>query len=131
MKKQILQSKLTSLRRFIMRVDQTIRVTERVFDLEDYKTTHKSLDNMKESIYQMDRKFLKLFNNLMVDEDQKGKIIDHLGESSAELSRQNLALIHELEERNEEMINELTSKVNSMNQFTMSITYHEKTPTSS
>lgn len=114
-----------------MTVDQTIRVTERVFDLEDYETTHKTLDNIKESIYQMDRKFFKLFNNLMVDENQKGKIIDHLGESSAELIRQNMALIHELEERNEEVIDELTSKVNSMNQFTMSITYHEKTPTSS
>ncbi len=65
----------------------------------------------------------------MLDEEQKGKIIDHLGEISLELTGQNIELIHEIDERREEVIRELTKKVNDMNQFTMTITYHETAPT--
>lgn len=65
----------------------------------------------------------------MVDEEQKGKIIDHLGEVSLELAGQNIELIHEIDERSEEVIGELTKKVNDMNQFSMTITYHEVIPT--
>jgi len=65
----------------------------------------------------------------MIDENQKGKVIDHLGESTLEVASQNLNLLLDLEESIEEVIAELTEEVNNMNRFTMSITYTEDKPT--
>lgn len=112
-----------------MDLEMTIRITERVFALEDYGQAGDSLKRINERIHDLDQAFFRLFQNLMVDEEQKGKIIDHLGEISLELTGQNIELIHEIDERREEVIRELTKKVNDMNQFTMTITYHETAPT--
>lgn len=85
-----------------MDLDTTIRVTERVFPLEDYGQAGESLKRMNERIHDLDRAFFRLFQNLMVDEEQKGKIIDHLREVSLELAGQNIELIHEIDERSAE-----------------------------
>lgn len=70
--------------------DKTIRVTERVFDLEDYSDVKKSLERVRENLIEKEHDFIKNFHNLMIDENQKGKIIDHLGESTLEVASQNL-----------------------------------------
>lgn len=108
---------------------KTIRITERVFDLEDYSDVKRSLERIREDLIEREHDFIKNFHNLMIDENQKGKVIDHLGESTLEVASQNLNLLLDLEESIEEVIAELTEEVNNMNRFTMSITYTEDKPT--
>ncbi|MBA4538671.1 hypothetical protein H1Z61_16455 [Bacillus aquiflavi] len=105
--------------------ERSIKVTERIFELQNFDHKKPILNYYVDYFFQVDSQFFTLFHNLIINEQQKGEIVEAMKEESLNFAKENILLLNHLESRVDELVRELESQINEMNLQDMTITYKE------
>ncbi|MBU5266816.1 hypothetical protein [Virgibacillus proomii] len=107
--------------------EETITVTERIVASEDLTHKKQILRGYTDAIYQCDTAFLKLMDDIIVNEEQKGEIVEAMKEETKKLTTYNRNLLEHVDKRINKMVEGLDEQVDEMKKQSLTITY-ENTP---
>ncbi|GGK06830.1 hypothetical protein GCM10007063_31720 [Lentibacillus kapialis] len=105
--------------------DHSITVTEQLLDSEDFSGKKGILKRHTEKINECDMDFFKRVDSIIVNEDQKGKIIDSMLDETKKLKRQNLDLIEDVNQQINKTVAKLNEQAEEMKTQRMTIRYRD------
>nr|WP_318540369.1 hypothetical protein [Terribacillus saccharophilus] len=105
----------------------TFTVTEQLIPNEDYTYKKQTLRKLVEDIQSKDDEFYTLVNNIIVGEDQKGKIIEAMKKETNQRKDHSEELLKDVFEKINKAVNSFNEQVEEMKEQRLSITYEDHT----
>lgn len=106
---------------------ETITVTEKVIASENLTHKKQILRKYTEEIFAIDKTFFNLMDDIIVNEDQKGEIVESMQEETKRITTYNRNLLDHIDKRILRIVRGLDEQVDEMKSQRMTITY-ENTP---
>ncbi|HLS08451.1 hypothetical protein [Lentibacillus sp.] len=103
----------------------SITVTEQLLDSEDFSDKKGVLKRYSEKINECDTDFFKLVDDIIVNEDQEGEIVESMVEETNKLKRQNLDLIEDVNQQINKTVTKLNEQAEEMRTQRLTIRYRD------
>lgn len=103
----------------------SITVTEQLLDSEDFSDKKGVLKRYTEKINEYDTDFFKRVDDIIVNEDQKGEIVESMLEKTKSLKRQNLDLMEDVNQQINKTVTKLNEQVEEMKTQRLTIRYRD------
>ena len=103
----------------------SITITEQLVDSEDFSDKKVTLKRHAENINECDMDFFKRVDDIIVNEDQKGEIVDAMLEKTKKLKRHNLDLIEEVNQQINKTVTKFNEQVDDMKTQRLTIRYRD------
>ncbi|MEC5422972.1 hypothetical protein QGM71_05600 [Virgibacillus sp. C22-A2] len=101
----------------------SISVTEKLLPYEDFSYKKDLLRKYADYIGKCDKDFFSLVNNIFVDEEEKGEIVDEMILKTKQLEVWNTNLLMDVNFRIGQVVNRFNDQVDEMKQQRITITY--------
>ncbi|WP_010531762.1 hypothetical protein [Lentibacillus jeotgali] len=105
--------------------DHSITVTEQLLDSEDFSDKKGILKRHTEKINECDTDFFKRVDSIIVNEEQKGEIVDSMLEETKKLKRQNFDLIEDVNQQITNTVTKFNEQVEEMKTQRLTIRYRD------
>ncbi|MCM3226136.1 hypothetical protein [Terribacillus saccharophilus] len=105
----------------------TFSVTEQLIPNQDYTDKKKQLRTHVDNMRADDDEFYVLVNNIIVGEDQKGKIIDAMKKETTARKDHDESIYADVISKISKSVNSFNEQVADMKKQRLSITYEDKT----
>ncbi|AUJ23634.1 hypothetical protein CAI16_15105 [Virgibacillus dokdonensis] len=106
---------------------ESITVTEKIVASENLMHKKQILRKYTEEIFKIDKTFFNLMDDIIVNEDQKGEIVEAMKEETKKLTTYNRNLLEHIDKRMNKIVQRLDEQVDEIKSQRMTITY-ENTP---
>ncbi len=103
----------------------SLTITEQLRPSDDLLYKKKILKRYIEEMVALDEDFYKLVDSVIVDEEQKGKVIDSMLEQTQQLKSENLRLLEDVDNQIMKLVNNLNEQVEDIKQQRMTLTYRD------
>ncbi|HLR63329.1 MAG TPA: hypothetical protein VK097_12940 [Lentibacillus sp.] len=103
----------------------SITVTEQLLDSKDFSGKKGQLKRLTEKIDESDTDFFKRVDSIIVNEDQKGEIVDSMLEETKKLKRQNSDLIEEVNQQINKTVTKLNEQADEIKTQRMTLRYRD------
>ncbi|GGB32115.1 hypothetical protein F3157_21745 [Virgibacillus dakarensis] len=105
--------------------EHSITVTEKILDSEDLSDKKGILKNYTNSINDYDKAFFNLVDSIIVNEDQKGKIVEAMLEKTKKFKGHNQNLTEDVDQQINKTVNNLNEQVEDMKIQLLTIKYRD------
>jgi hypothetical protein len=105
----------------------TFSVTEQLIPNQDYTDKKKQLRTHVDNMRADDDEFYALINNIIVGEDQKGKIIDAMKKETTARKDRDESIYTDVISKINKAVNSFNEQVADMKKQRLSVTYEDKT----
>ncbi|WP_371017715.1 hypothetical protein [Pseudalkalibacillus sp. JSM 102089] len=105
----------------------SLTVRERILESTSLLHKQKQLQDAIDDIHHIDEQFLNLVRNIIISEDQQGKIVKAMVEETERYTMTNRTLLTALEKQSEQAVKSLDRQADDLKVQSLTITY-EDTP---
>jgi ArsR family metal-binding transcriptional regulator len=104
---------------------RTFQATEQLIPNKDYSDKKKALKTPVDGIRENDERFYSYVNKIIINEEQKGKIIDAMKKETAERMNHDEELCEDINEKINKAVNTFNEQVADMKEQRISVTYED------
>ncbi|QKY70146.1 hypothetical protein [Lentibacillus sp. CBA3610] len=103
----------------------SITITEQLLDSEDFSDKKVTLKRHAENINECDTDFFKRVDDIIINEDQEGEIVESMLEETKKLQRQNLDLLEDVNRQINRTVTKLNEQIDDMKTQRLTIRYQD------